>query len=82
MCRSRAVARAVDVVLLWLQLEAKCKAAAELCPHILPLGCPLQVKAFDESAHSLSLHPTGYLLLAGFADKLRLMTVLSGGWGC
>ena len=38
-----------------------------------------QVKAFDEPAHSLALHPTGYLLLAGFADKLRLMTVLSGG---
>lgn len=38
------------------------------------------MKAFDEPAHSLSLHPTGYLLLAGFADKLRLMSVLSGGW--
>ncbi|PRW57644.1 Cilia- and flagella-associated 57 [Chlorella sorokiniana] len=35
------------------------------------------VKAFDEPAHSLALHPTGYLLLAGFADKLRLMTVMS-----
>ncbi|KAL4457336.1 hypothetical protein ABPG75_012201, partial [Micractinium tetrahymenae] len=34
-------------------------------------------KSFDEEISSLALHPTGYLLLAGFADKLRLMTVLS-----
>lgn len=36
-----------------------------------------QVKAFDEEVHSLALHPTGHSMLAGFADKLRLMTVLS-----
>ena len=46
------------------------------------LPCPLQVKSFDEEASSLALHPSGYLLLAGFADKLRLMTVLAGGEGC
>lgn len=39
-----------------------------------------QVKPFDEDASSLALHPTGYLLLAAFSDKLRLLTVLSGGW--
>ena len=39
-----------------------------------------QVKAFEEDVLSLALHPTGYLLLAGCADKLRLMTVLAGGW--
>jgi len=52
-----------------------------MCPHVVWTPV-LQVKEFDEPAHSLSLHPTGYLLLAGFADKLRLMTVLSGGRGC
>lgn len=44
-----------------------------------------QVKAFDEEASSLALHPGGYLLAAGFADRLRLMSVLAGegrlaGW--
>lgn len=27
----------------------------------------------------MALHPSGFLLLAGFADRLRLMTVLAGG---
>ncbi|KAL4457327.1 hypothetical protein ABPG75_012192 [Micractinium tetrahymenae] len=40
-------------------------------------GCCAATKSFDEEISSLALHPTGYLLLAGFADKLRLMTVLS-----
>ena len=39
----------------------------------------LQVKSFDDEASTLALHPSGFLLLAGFADRLRLMTVLSGG---
>ncbi len=38
----------------------------------------LQVKSFEEDVLSLSLHPSGYLLLVGCADKLRLMTVLAG----
>lgn len=37
--------------------------------------CELQ-HDFVEEAFSLALHPSGYLLLVGFADKLRLMTVL------
>lgn len=35
-------------------------------------------KDFVEEAYSIALHPSGYLLLVGFADKLRLMTVVSG----
>lgn len=43
----------------------------------------LQVKRFDTEPLSLALHPTGYMLLAGFADKLRLMTLLADDvrWG-
>jgi len=33
-------------------------------------------KDFVEEAYSVALHPSGYLLSVGFADKLRLMTVL------
>ena len=35
-----------------------------------------QVKYFPEEAYSISLHPSGLYILAGFSDKLRLMTVL------
>lgn len=38
-----------------------------------------QVKAYEEQVLSVALHPTGFMLLAGFADRLRLMTVLAGG---
>ncbi|KAL2912228.1 hypothetical protein HK105_208296 [Polyrhizophydium stewartii] len=34
------------------------------------------LKYFTEEAHSVSLHPSGLYLLAGFSDKLRLMNVL------
>lgn len=34
------------------------------------------VKSFAEEAYSIAMHPTGYILLVGFADKLRLLTVL------
>ncbi|KAL0032683.1 hypothetical protein WJX79_002789 [Trebouxia sp. C0005] len=34
------------------------------------------VKNFTEDAYSVSLHPSGLIVLLGFADKLRLMTVL------
>ncbi len=34
------------------------------------------VKNFTEDAYSVSLHPSGLTVLLGFADKLRLMTVL------
>ncbi|KAK9830297.1 hypothetical protein WJX72_010857 [[Myrmecia] bisecta] len=34
------------------------------------------VKAFSEEAYSVAVHPTGLSVLVGFADKLRLMTVL------
>lgn len=49
-----------------------CPTAAHPSPAVL------QTKAFDEEISGLALHPSGYMLLAGFADKLRLMTVLSG----
>ena len=31
---------------------------------------------FVEEAHSIALHPSGYLVAVGFADKLRLMTIM------
>ncbi len=34
------------------------------------------VKNFTEDAYSVSMHPSGLTVLLGFADKLRLMTVL------
>ncbi|GMH45741.1 hypothetical protein BSKO_13704 [Bryopsis sp. KO-2023] len=34
------------------------------------------VKVFSEEAYSVALHPTGMTILVGFADKLRLMTIL------
>lgn len=34
------------------------------------------VKSFAEDAYSVALHPSGLTILLGFADKLRLMTVL------
>ena len=34
------------------------------------------VKQFQDEAVSVALHPSGQLLLVGFADKLRLFTVL------
>lgn len=34
---------------------------------------------FPEEASSVALHPSGYMLLVGFADKLRLMTVAMDG---
>ncbi|CAG9461063.1 unnamed protein product [Pedinophyceae sp. YPF-701] len=33
-------------------------------------------RQFVEEPFSVAIHPSGYLLLVGFADKLRLMTVL------
>lgn len=33
-------------------------------------------KIFAEEPHSIAMHPSGYMVLVGFADKLRLMTVL------
>jgi WD40 repeat protein len=35
-----------------------------------------QVKSFPEDVFSVSLHPSGLYILAGFSDKLRLMNVL------
>ena len=43
----------------------------------LTLDCPL-VCYFPEQPLSLSFHPTGLQLLVGFADKLRLCSVLLG----
>lgn len=34
------------------------------------------VKNFTEDCYSVSVHPNGLTVLLGFADKLRLMTVL------
>lgn len=34
------------------------------------------VKTFQDEAFSVALHPNGLLMLVGFEDKLRLMTVL------
>ena len=34
------------------------------------------MKEFTEEAHCVALHPSGYLLLVGFTDKLRLFAVL------
>lgn len=34
------------------------------------------VKKFGEEAYSVALHPSGLHLVVGFADKLRLMTIL------
>ncbi|XP_068171387.1 cilia- and flagella-associated protein 57 [Antennarius striatus] len=33
-------------------------------------------KDFQEEAHSVALHPTGFYILVGFTDKLRLMNLL------
>ncbi|XP_068598729.1 cilia- and flagella-associated protein 57 [Brachionichthys hirsutus] len=33
-------------------------------------------KEFQEEAHSVALHPTGFSVLVGFSDKLRLMHLL------
>ena len=33
-------------------------------------------KAFTEEVHSISFHPSGLHVLAGFSDKLRLMNLL------
>ena len=40
-----------------------------------------QVKAYDEEVHALALHPSGHALLAAFADRLRLLTVLADDLG-
>ena len=74
----RCAARRCDVL---------CGAVPRFCgdtilhAHALPHPPSAQVKSFAEPITSLALHPGGYLLLAGFADRLRLMTVLAGGWG-
>lgn len=34
------------------------------------------IKSFSEEMYSIALHPSGLMVLVGFADKLRLMTVL------
>ena len=37
----------------------------------------LEIEAtYVEEVHCVALHPSGTLLVAGFQDKLRLMTVL------
>lgn len=41
----------------------------------LERGCEL-AKTFQEEAHSIAIHPMGLMILVGFADKLRLMSVL------
>lgn len=33
-------------------------------------------KGFNDELYSIAIHPTGLMVLLGFADKLRLMTVL------
>jgi WD40 repeat protein len=38
-------------------------------------SCEL-VKFFTDEIYSISIHPSGLYLVVGFADKLRLMTVL------
>ena len=38
-------------------------------------SCEL-VREFTEEAHCIALHPSGYNLLVGFTDKLRLFAVL------
>ncbi len=70
------------LVLPWPAI-AKCRLL--LCPRAPPPAAASlltprhwQTKAFDQDISGLALHPTGYLLLSGFADKLCLMTVLSG----
>lgn len=47
-------------------------------PKFLLLHCRSSelVKTFAEDAYSVALHPSGLTILLGFADKLRLMTVL------
>ena len=34
------------------------------------------MKAFDEEAHAVALHPSGLYILIGFADRLRLCSIL------
>ena len=34
------------------------------------------MREFTEEAHCIALHPSGYNLLVGFTDKLRLFAVL------
>lgn len=34
------------------------------------------IKSFSEEMYSIALHPSGLMVIVGFADKLRLMTVL------
>ncbi|KAJ1503639.1 hypothetical protein HMI54_007888 [Coelomomyces lativittatus] len=43
--------------------------------NFLTLTCEL-CKFFTEEPLSVSIHPSGYFLLAGFSDKLRLMNIL------
>ena len=38
-------------------------------------SCEL-LREFTEEAHCIALHPSGYNLLVGFTDKLRLFAVL------
>jgi WD40 repeat protein len=33
-------------------------------------------KYFQDEAYSIAIHPNGLLLLVGFADKLRMMSIL------
>lgn len=40
------------------------------------------VRDFTEEAHSIALHPSGYNLLVGFTDKLRLFAVLVDSLKC
>ena len=45
-------------------------------PRLVPCRSCELVKEFTEEAHCVALHPSGYLLLVGFTDKLRLFAVL------
>ena len=40
------------------------------------------VRDFTEEAHSIALHPSGYNVLVGFTDKLRLFAVLVDSLKC
>ena len=45
-------------------------------PELMPCRTCELVKEFTEEAHCVALHASGYLLLVGFTDKLRLFAVL------
>lgn len=58
------------------------KGAAVICcePEMYGPCCARRVvelaKSFDEQVTSVALHPTGLFLLVGFADRLRMLSIL------